>query len=144
MVECRDIRVRLQPPSPFYFKTSDERKFEQFRLASGLAGESDDRQISTLLYCIEEEADYILASTNIADADRRKYSAVIKAYNDFAQVRKNVIFEKARFNCRCQALGESVKRFITSLYALEGNGDYGDLKDQMIRCSLSSSRWMRV
>ena len=80
--------VRLQPPSPFAFKTPDEwprwkRRFEQFRLASGLASESDDRQVSTLLYCMGEEAEDILASTNIDEADRRKYSAVIKQYDDF-------------------------------------------------------------
>ena len=130
--------VRLQPPSPFDFKTPDEwprwkRRFEQFRLASGLASESDDRQVSTLLYCMGEEAEDILASTNIAEADRRKYSAVIKQYDDFFQVRKNVIFERARFNRRCQAVGESVEQFITSLYTLAENCDYGDLKDQMIR-----------
>ena len=88
--------VRLQPVSPFNFKTPDEWprwkwRFEQFRLVSGLAGESDDRQVSTLLYCIGKEAEDILASTNIAEADRQKYSAVIKQYDDY-QVRKNVIF----------------------------------------------------
>ena len=85
--------VRLQPPSPFDFKTPDEwprwkRRFEQFRLASGLASESDDRQVSTLLYCMGEEAEDILASTNIAKADRWKYSAVIKQYDNFFQVQK--------------------------------------------------------
>ena len=67
--------VRLQLPSPFDIKTPDEwshwkRRFEQFRLVSGLAGESDSRQVSTLLYCMGEEAEDILASTNIAEADR--------------------------------------------------------------------------
>ena len=104
----------------------------QFRIASGLAGESDDRQISTVLYCMGEEAEDILTSTNIAEADQRKYSAVIKQYHDFFQVRKNVIFERARFNRCCQAVGESVEQFITSLYTLAENCDYSDLKDQMI------------
>ena len=130
--------VRLQPPSPFDFKTPDEwprwkRRFEQFRLASGLAGKSDDRQVSTLLYCMGEKAEDILTSNNIAEAYRRKYSAVIKQYDDFFQVRKNVIFERARFNRRCQAVGKSVEQFITSLYTLAENCDYGDLQDQMIR-----------
>ena len=57
--------ICLQPPSPFDFKTPDEwprwkRRFEQFRLASDLADESDDRQVSTLLYCMGEEAEDIL------------------------------------------------------------------------------------
>ena len=112
-----------------------KRRFEQFRLASGPASESDDRQVSTLLYCMGEEAEDILASTNIAEADRRrKYSAVIKhAVRRPFQVRKNVIFERARFNRRCRAVGELVEQFITSLYTLAENCDYGDLKVQMIR-----------
>ena len=56
------------------------------------------------------------------------YQAVQRVF----QVRKNVIFERARFNRRCQAVGESVEQFITSLYTLAENCDYGDLKDHMI------------
>ena len=44
---------------------------------------------------------------------------------------EEVIFERARFNRRCQAVGDSVE-FITSLYTLAENCDYADLKDQMI------------
>ena len=89
-----------------------------------------------LLYCMEEEAEDILASTNIAKADRRKYSAVIKQYDDFFQVRKNVIFERVRFNCPCQAVGESVEQFFTSLYTLAENCGYSELKvhDSQLYC----------
>ena len=130
--------ICLQPPSPFDFKTPDEwprwkRRFEQFRLASDLADENDDRQVSTLLYCMGEAAEDILASTNIAEADWRKYGAVIKQYDDFFHVQKNIIFERARFNRYCQAVSESVEQFITSLYTLVESCNYGDLKDQMIR-----------
>lgn len=130
--------VRLQPPSSFDFRNPDEwlrwkRRFEQFRLASGLSAESDDRQVSTLLYCMGEDAEDILASTNISDAARKQYASVIKQFDDFFKVRKNVIFERARFNRRCQAAGETAEQFITSLYTLAESCDYGDLKDQMIR-----------
>ena len=72
-------------------------------------------------------------STNIAEADRQKYSAVIKQYDEFFQVQKNVIFERARFNLHCKAVGESAEQFITTLYSLAENCDYDDFKDQMIR-----------
>ena len=47
--------LRLSPPD--CFDKPDEwhrwkRRFEQFRLASGLSSEDDKRQISTLLYCL--------------------------------------------------------------------------------------------
>ena len=130
--------VRLQPPLSFDFRNPDEwprwkRQFEQFRLASGLSAESDDRQVSTLLYCMGENAEDILVSTNISDDDRKKYVSVVRQFDDFFKVWKNVIFKRARFNRRCQAAGETIEQFITSLYTLAESCDYGDLKDQMIR-----------
>ena len=129
--------VRLQPPSPFSFKQPDEwprwwKRFEQFRLASALDQESDDRQISTLLYCLGEDAEDVLSSTNISTEDRKKYDCVVTAFQDFFKVRKNVIFERARFNLRIQEEGESVEQFITSLYTLAEDCAYGELKSEMI------------
>ena len=75
-----------------------------------------------------EDAEEILASTNISYEYRKKYDKVLKQYDDFFRVWKNVIFWEG-----CQAAGESVEQFITSLYTLIENCDYRDLKDQMIR-----------
>ena len=93
--------VPLQPPAKFNFSNPDEwpkwrRRFEQFRIASGMAGESEERQISTLLYCLGEEAEDVLTSTNISEADRGRYAQVLGKMDEFFKVRKNVIFERAR------------------------------------------------
>ena len=130
--------LRLQPPTQFDFKNLDEwprwkRRFEQFQLASGLPDESNDRQISTLLYCMGEEAEDILRSTNITEDERKVYDSVINKFDQFFKVRKNVIFERAKFNRRCQGDTESAEQFITSLYNLVEDCDYGELKDQMIQ-----------
>jgi hypothetical protein len=58
---------------------------------------------------------------------------VIKKFDAFFKVRKNVIFERARFNRRCQRHDESVEQFITSLYQLAEDCEYGDLKQEMFR-----------
>ena len=70
--------VRLQPPAAFDFKQPDEwsrwkKRFNQFRIASGLSTEDDKQQVSRLLYCMGENADEILSSTNISEDDRQKY-----------------------------------------------------------------------
>ena len=65
-----------------------KRRFEQFRLASGLSGESDNRQVSTLLYCKGEDAEDIFASTNICNSDQKKYHAVNNQYDEFFQMPK--------------------------------------------------------
>ena len=56
--------VRLSQPDTFDFKCPKEwkRGFEQFKVASGV---SDDSQVSTLLYCLGEEAENVLTSTHV-------------------------------------------------------------------------------
>ena len=130
--------IRLEPPEPFDFKTPDEwekwrRRFEQFRVASGLSGESGERQVCTLLYCLGEEAENVLSSMNVTAEERGSYVAVLKKFNDFFKVRKNIIFERTRFNRREQRDGESVEQYISELYSLAENCEYGAKKDEMIR-----------
>jgi len=50
-----------------------KRRFEQFLSASGLDKEDEPRQVSTLLYCLGEEVEGVLASTNISEEVRKKY-----------------------------------------------------------------------
>ena len=76
-----------------------------------------------------EDAEDTLASTNISDVDRKKYGTVIQQFDDFFKVRKNIIFERAQFNRHCQGESESAEQFITSLYHLAENCEYGDLRD---------------
>lgn len=71
--------LQLQPPEPFDFKDPDgwlkwKRRFEQYRDASGLGEGSEARQVSMLLYCLGEEANDVLASTNISEDDRKSYN----------------------------------------------------------------------
>ena len=44
---------------------------------SGLAEENDEKQISTLLYCMGEDAEDTLSSTDISSDDRKKFDTVI-------------------------------------------------------------------
>ena len=130
--------LRLQPPDPFNFRNPDEwtkwkRRYEQFRTASGLKSADETRQVSTLLYCMGEDAEDVLTSTGISDEDRKRYDAVMSKFDGFFKVRKNLIFERARFNQRNQSEGESVEQYITALYHLVETCEYGDLRDEMLR-----------
>ena len=131
-------QLRLQPPEPFNFRTPDDwprwrRRFEQFRVASGLGASEATQQVSTLLYCVGEEAEAVLASTGITADERKEYDTVVKKFDDFFKVRRNVIFERARFNRRNQQEGETAEKYIMELYTLADNCNYGDLRDEMIR-----------
>ena len=130
--------LQLKAPGKFDFSKPDnwlkwKNRFEQFRVASGLKQEDGPRQVSTLLYCMGEEADSVLSSTNISEADREKYDSVMAKFDDFFKVRRNVIFERAKFNRRVKLEGESIEQFITALYTLVETCEYGTLRDEMIR-----------
>lgn len=47
--------------------------------------------------------------------------------------KRNIIFERFKFNSRIQKGGQSVEDFITALYTLAGNCNYSLLKNELIR-----------
>jgi len=68
--------MNLQLPNPFCFKKTEEwpkwqHRFEQYRVASGLAGREEEQQVSTLLYCLGEDAEDILDTTRITVDDKK-------------------------------------------------------------------------
>ena len=129
---------QVSPPEPFNFANPEEwpkwlRRFERFRQASGLVEKSEEAQVNTLIYCMGDEADDILRSFKLSEEDSKKYSTVKAKFEDHFVKRRNVIFERAKFNNRKQEPGEAVDTFITALYALAEHCNYGTLHDEMIR-----------
>ena len=110
-----------------------KRRFEQFRIASGLSTEGGQKQVSTLLYCMGEDAEDTLLSTGITSDEKKRYQTVVDKFDAFFKVRRNVIFERAKFNRRVQEENETIEQFITSLYSLAETCDYGNLTEEMIR-----------
>ena len=128
----------LQPPEAFDFRNPTQwsrwkRRFEQYRVASGLSTSTQLRQVTTLLYCLGDEANDILTTTGITEEQMKGYDTVVTKLDEFFAVRKNVIFDRAKFNTRFQQPGESAEQFIAELYVLAEECEYGGLKDQMIR-----------
>ena len=78
----------LSVPAAFSYDTPDhwpkwKHHFQQYCLASGLSGESEECQVNTLLYYLGEEVEDILASSNIGEEDRKKYDSVWQSLTDF-------------------------------------------------------------
>ena len=101
--------IRLQPPKPFNFCNPDDwpcwrSRFQQFRDALGLSTETASKQVSTSTfpYYLRKEAESVLASIGITPDDRKDYSKVLEKVDGFFKVRKNIIYERARFNRRNQ------------------------------------------
>ena len=67
-----------------------------------------------------------------SEGDRLKYDKVKEKFDQYFLVRRNVIYERAKFNQRTQA-DETAEEFITSLHCLAEHCNFGALKEEMIR-----------
>ena len=147
-------QFQITPPGSFSFKSEHWeqwiRRFERFRSASGLADKSEAVQVDMLIYCLGEQAEEIYNSftfvgtptvTATGETSTEQSSGStgptfedVKAkFESHFIARRNVIYERAKFNQRCQSEGESVDEFITSLYKLSEHCNHGTLKDELIR-----------
>ena len=123
MANTHGATFNIQPPEPFDFSKPHEwpkwiRRFERFRQASNLTASSDDNQVNTLIYCMGDEADDVLRGLKLSDEDLRSYTIVREGFQSFFVVKKNIVYERARFNMRKQEENETVDAFVTALYAL--------------------------
>ena len=103
--------IHLQPPEKFDFSKPDswshwKRLFKQFRATTGLDGESQGKQINTLLYCLGERAEEVLLSTGITEEQRQQYNSVMENLDNHFKVCRNIILECAQFNKRSQLQGD--------------------------------------
>lgn len=93
----------IKPPEPFDFAKPHEwekwiRRFERFRLASNLNSSSEANQVNTLVYCMGDDADDVLRGLDLTEEQRQQYGAVKKGFDKFFIPKKNVIYERAKFN----------------------------------------------
>lgn len=131
-------RIQVLPPSNFSFIPAEwtkwKRRFERFRVSSGMQqSQSQDEQVNSLIYIMGEQAEDIFQSFTLNDEQKKSFDFVMNAFESHFVVKTNVIFERARFNSRCQIEEELIEDFITSLYTLSEKCAYGTLRDEMIR-----------
>ena len=126
------------PPEHFNFARPEEWpkwicKFERFRDATDLDERSEQKQVSSLMYAMGEQAEDILQSFRLTEEDRKSYTTVRDKFQSFFVKRRNIVYERCRFNQRCQEEGETAASFISDVYALAEYCGYGNLRDELIR-----------
>ena len=65
--------------------------------------------------------------------DRKKYDAVKAKFEGYFIIKRNVIFERAKFNLRVEKEKEPVDNFIIDLFTLAHYFNYGNLHDELVR-----------
>ena len=132
------MATKITAPEMFDFKKPDEwekwiGRFVRYRMACDLHKKSEEVQVNTLLYAMGDAADDVMTTFMFGDeGDRLKYDKVKEKFDQYFLVRRNVIYERAKFNQRTQA-DETAEEFITSLHCLAEHCNFGALKEEMIR-----------
>ena len=80
-----------------------------------------------------DEANDMLQSFNLTEVNRKKCGPVKAKFEGRFLIKRNVIFERAKFNMNVQKEGEPVDNFITDLYSLTEHCNFGTLHDELIR-----------
>ena len=114
------------PPSLEIHDGNIAEKWKKFRLgwssyslATELNKKSEAIQVATLLTVIGEEARDVYSTFDWSDAENKsKIEPVLQQFADYCQPRKNVPFERDRFNKRAQEAGESYDQYKTALRKL--------------------------
>ncbi|UYV73868.1 K02A2.6-like [Cordylochernes scorpioides] len=130
--------MQIAAPEGFNFGKPNEwpiwfKRFQRYRIASGLSEKSENEQVNALVYIMGDKAEEILILFNLSEAQNNDYKLVVSKFQNYFIGKRNVIYERAKFNRRSQGESEPVEEFITNLYVLAENCNYGILKEEMIR-----------
>ncbi|UYV68534.1 K02A2.6-like [Cordylochernes scorpioides] len=130
--------IQVAAPEGFNFGKPNEwpiwfKRFQRYRIASGLSEKSENEQVNALIYIMGDKAEEILILFNLSEAQINDYKLVVSKFQDYFIGKRNVIYERAKFNRRSQGETEPVEEFITNLYVLAETCSYGILKEEMIR-----------
>ncbi|UYV74574.1 hypothetical protein LAZ67_12000179, partial [Cordylochernes scorpioides] len=133
------LAARIQPPETFNFSTPNEwpkwrKRFERYLVVSGMKKKEEADKIDLFMYLIGDRADDIFRTFKFEkEEEATKIDSVLKAFDSHFCVRKNIIYERAKFNLRIQEDREPVDEFITSLYKLADSCEFEGLHEQLIR-----------
>ena len=136
--------LNLPPPTPLDIHDQNAaekwKKFDlawnSYALATELNKKSEAVQVATLLTVIGEEARdvYSIFTDWAAEGDEKKIAPVLQKFAEYCQPRKNVPFERYRFNRRTQEAGESYDQYKTALRKLAEGCDFDTITpDEMLR-----------
>ncbi|UYV69307.1 K02A2.6-like [Cordylochernes scorpioides] len=133
------LSCRIQPPETFDFSTPNEwpkwrKRFERYLVVSGMKKKEEADKIDLFMYLMGDRADDIFRTFKFEkEEEATKIDSVLKAFDSHFCVRKNIIYERAKFNSRIQEDREPVDEFITSLYKLADSCEFEGLHEQLIR-----------
>ena len=106
------------------------RAWDNYSLATGLSEKAEEVQVATMLTVVGEEAREVFSTFAgwEHEGDSKKIGPVLAKFEAYCEPRKNIPFERYRFNRRCQEPGESNDQYRTSLRKLAGGCDFESIE----------------
>ena len=93
--------------------------WDNYSLATELNKKGENIQVATLITIIGEDARDVYSTFNWSEeGDNAKIAPVLQKFAEYCQPRKNVPFERYRFNRRSQEPGETYDQYRTALRKL--------------------------
>ena len=128
--------VQVQAPEKLNFNQPQDwprwiKRFDRYLSVSQV--DDDERKVNALVYAMGSRAEDVLLTFGLSADDAKKYSVVRERFEKHFVVRRNVIYERACFHQRAQGDGESIESFLTDLYSMIDNCNYGALRDEILR-----------
>jgi len=130
--------VNIQVPGELDFSKPESwpkwiKRFERYLSVIKLIEKSDKEKIDLLCYSMGEKSEEILTQVIPTITSSTTFSIVKEKFDSYFNPKRNVIFERYKFNSRIQESGESVDSFVTALYSLIETCEYGNIKNELIR-----------
>ncbi|GLV45981.1 hypothetical protein CBL_02931 [Carabus blaptoides fortunei] len=96
MAQPQGTQYQIATPERFPFATPAEwtrwsRRFERFRIASGLNNKPEEEQVNSLIYLMGDQADDILVSFNLTTEEAKQYETVMRRFKEHFIIRNNIL-----------------------------------------------------
>jgi chromatin segregation and condensation protein Rec8/ScpA/Scc1 (kleisin family) len=143
--------AKLTAPSPLDFSNAQEawndwsKRFQRYRLASGLDEKSAQKQVDTLIYIMGEEAEKVYTQLSITAPTNEEakanpnilYERTVQAFTDYFQPTSNELHYSILLSNFEQKKHQSNEQFIRELYELVSKCGFRNQQEQtMIKMRL--------
>lgn len=108
-----------------------KKRFVRYMEISGNDAREGKVKINLLIYLMGGRAEELLKQLNLSESEN--YEGVLQAFELYFNPRKNVIYERVKFNMRNQGINESINEYVTDLYKLAETCEYEGLREGLIR-----------
>lgn len=127
--------VQIKAPEEFSFRSEDweawRKRFLRYLLLSGLEHQDDSVKIDLFLYTLGKNAEQLAKQLKVDEIN--DFGKVVQEFEAYFKPKRNVIYDRFKFNTRVQLEQESVVDFVKDLHSLSEPCQYGELKEEFIR-----------